>query len=234
MRRFRGLPLLVWALPSIFSLCAGAAFATSLKGKVKNHVYYSPANNFTVAVPSGTVQKRMRVEDNFSSDGGPGGLPVGVVSFAGDAGELIGIHFTRMPDKSIARPQSPDTREAALKGWLHEGAMPFWYLRASAQSRIVHEEMGTFEGMPVLLAVVVIPESSALLTTATQKRMDSRRGLVIFPRGQYVYLLSTETVTAFGLASGNAQTDSDEDWQKFAGELTAFYRSIVFTDNAGS
>lgn len=146
------------------------AFATSLKGKVENHVYYSPANNFTVAVPSGTFQKWMRAEANFSSDGGPGGIPIGVVSFSGDAGESIGIHYTRIPDQSMARLQSQDTREAALKGWLREGAMPFWYLSVSAQSRVVHEEITTLEGMPVLLAVVVIPEGSGLLTTATQTR----------------------------------------------------------------
>lgn len=112
--------------------------------------------------------------------------------------------------------------------------MPFWYLRVSPPSRIISEAMGTFEGMPVLLAVVVIPEASGLVTTATQKRMDSRRGLVIFPRGQFVYLLSAETVTAFGLASGNAQTEAAEDWQKFVGGLTTFYKSIVFTATAGS
>ena len=82
----------------------------------------------------------------------------------------------------------------------------------------------------MLLAVVVIPEASSLVTSATQKRMDSRRGLIIFPRGQFVYLLSTETVTAFGLASGGAQTESAEGWQTFVGGLKPFYRSIVFQE----
>ena len=107
-----------------------------------------------------------------------------------------------IPDQAVEKFQAPDTREEALKGWLHDGAMPFWYLRASPQSRITNEAMGTFEGMPILLAVVVIPEGSRLLTTATKKNMDSRRGLIIFPKGKFVYLLSTETVTAMGLTSG--------------------------------
>ena len=80
-----------------------------------------------------------------------------------------------IPDQAVEKFQAPDTREEALKGWLHDGAMPFWYLRASPQSRITNEAMGTFEGMPILLAVVVIPEGSRLLTTATKKNMDSRR-----------------------------------------------------------
>ncbi len=232
MKRFCALCLLVWALLFVFVFGADVAFAASLKGKVKSHVYHSPADNFTVPVPSGTFQKWMRAEDNFSSDGGPGHLPVGVVSFSDDTGGRIGIQYTRMPDETMAKLQAPDTREAALKAWLHDGAMPFWYLRAFPQSHITHEAMGTFEGMPALLAVVVIPEGSGMLVTATQKRMDSRRGLVIFPRGHFVYLLSTETITAFGLAGGGggALSDTDETWQKFASGLTEFYKSIVFQE----
>ncbi len=228
MTLFRGL-LRGWAVLFVVSLAVGLGFAGSLQGKVKSHVYYSPANNFTVPIPHGTSQKWSRVEDSFSSDGGPGGRPVGVVSFPDDAGFLLGIHYTMMPEQAMARLQAPDTREEALKAWLHEGAMPFWYLRASPQSRITREAMSTFEGMPVLLAMVVIPEGSAVMTTATQKRMDSRLGLIIFPKGQFVYLLSTETVTAMGLASGSTEAaKSDEGWQKFAGGQASFYRSIAF------
>jgi hypothetical protein len=228
MKRCCARCLLVRALLFILVLGSGVTFAASLKGKVKNHVYYSPVNNFTVPVPPGTFQKWARVNDNFSSDGGPSGLPVGVVSFPDDAGELIGIQYTRMPDGSMLRLQAPDTREEALKTWLHGGAMPFWYLRVSPQSRIVHEAMATFEGMPVLLAVVVVPEASELMDMATHKAMDSRRGLVIFPRGQFVYLLSIEMTTALSFGRGNPQAESDDDWQKFAGKLTGFYKSIVF------
>jgi hypothetical protein len=115
--------------------------------------------------------------------------------------------------------------DGEIKAW---ATRPYWYLRVSQQSRIVHEVMGTFEGMPVLLAVVMVPEASDLMDTATHKLMDSRRGLVIFPRGQFVYLLSIEMTTAFSVGRGNAQSESDEDWQKFAGRLTGFYKSIVF------
>ena len=63
MKRDCRLPWLGWAL--LFIALAGGASAASLKGKVKSHVYYSPANNFTVPVPSGTFQKWAGVEDNF-------------------------------------------------------------------------------------------------------------------------------------------------------------------------
>jgi hypothetical protein len=81
VKRFRGLPVRGWAVLFIIPFVVGLAFAGSLKGKVKSHVYYSPANNFTVPVPSGTFQKWSRVEDNFSSDGGPGGVRLALFLF---------------------------------------------------------------------------------------------------------------------------------------------------------
>lgn len=74
MTLFRGL-LRGWAVLFVVSLAVGLGFAGSLQGKVKSHVYYSPASNFMVPIPPGTSQKWSRVEDSFSSDGGPGGVP---------------------------------------------------------------------------------------------------------------------------------------------------------------
>ena len=227
IKRFYGLSSVVWALLAVFTLGGGLALADSLKGKVKKHVYYSPAKNFTVPIPSGIG---MRLNDGFEA--GAGGVSMGGVSFHDDFGKLMVIQYTMMPDQVMAKLQAPDTREEALKGWLHEGAMPAWYLRASPQSRVIHEEMGTFEGMPVLLAMAFIPQGSTVSVTENgiEKRLDSRRGLVIFQRGKFVYVLSTETMNTFAAAMGNAETEPGEGWQKFADGLKPFFRSIVFTD----
>jgi hypothetical protein len=235
MKRLGSFRLPVWALLSILFLGCGVTSAASLKGKVKNHVYYSPANNFTVPVPAGSMfQKWMTVDDDFKKDHATGDLPVGSVSFHDDFGALIGIQYAMVPDQYMVKLQSSDTQEEAMKAWLHQVVMPMLYLPAFPKSQITQEAVGTFEEMPALLAMVVIPEASGMVAfqQGTQKRMDSRRGIVIFPRGKFVYLLFTETLTALSLGQGKADLESAGDWQDFTGGLKTFYRSIVFQEAA--
>ena len=207
----------------IFALVATTIFASSLKGKIKKNVYYSPANNFSVPVPPGMG---MRVNDGYDKSG------TGAVSFHDDFGRQMGIHYMPVPAEVLPSLTSPDTREAALKGWLREGAMKTWFLPAIPKARVIHEEMDAFEGILALKAMVSLPEGSTttVMDSRGQRRLDSYRELIIFPKGKYVYMLTTETVTGFMAALPDSQKEPGEDWAKFAEGTKPFYKTIVFTE----
>ena len=215
--------LVFLAVVSLFVPAMTTIFANSLKGKIKKNVYYSPANNFTVPVPPGMG---MKANDAYDKSG------VGAVSFHDDFGAQTGIHYMLVPAEVLPSLASTETREANLKQWLHEGAMKTWFLPAIPKARVIHEEMDTFEGMAVLKAMVALPEGSTttVMDSQGQRRLDSYRGLIIFPKGKYMYMLTTETVTGFMAAQPESQREPGENWAKFVDGVKPFYKSIVFSE----
>lgn len=205
------------------------AAAGRMQGRVKHGVYQSPAMNFTVPVPKGMGT---RVSDDFREEGNS---RFGAVSFHDDFGNLMAIHYASIPPEAAAKFSDPDGTRSLLDSWLSMFAMPTWFLNASPQSRMLHQSVGSFEGLEVLVAQVEIPGGSPLVVqdSSGTRRMDSVRGLVIFQRGEYIYMLATET-RAFGTAFLGSQTEtapiSDAEWLRFVDRLKPFYRSIEFAE----
>ena len=224
MIRIRRTQRLAWVCFAMAVLGGGLAFGSSLKGKLKKNVYYSPANNFSVPVPSGLMG--MRVNDDFDEPG------IGLVSFHDDFGNQQGIHYMVMPAGAQAKLQAQETRDAELSRWLKEFALPVWFLHPFPNSRVIHEASDSFEGMTVLLAKLEIPEGSStvIFEQGKQRHMDSRRGLVIFTKGRFIYMLTKETVNAFTAAQASKEEDAGDGWKKFAESLKPFYKTIVFTE----
>jgi hypothetical protein len=221
------------SLPARAGLCLLACLlgATTLvaggtKGKVKKHVYYSPENNFNVPVPSGLGTK---VDDGYDKSG------VGAVSFHDDFGGQQGIHYMRIPPDVLPKFDETALPADMLSHWLNNVAMVTWFRPVSADSRVLHETAAPFENMEVLLAEVEIPSGSSMVVTdkSGTRRADSTRGLVIFRRGKYVYMLTTEEASVFAnfMASKSEKKEVPAgDWTKFAEGMKSFYHTISFTD----
>jgi hypothetical protein len=223
------------AVVAVLALLLGsdACFARGLEGQVKKGIYTSPAGNFRVPVPQGLG---MQVSDGYDKDGRNF---IGAVSFHDDFGSLVAIFYMKLePDQAAKFDQGGLPR---LAGWLPAVAMPIWFVPASPESRILHQEDGTFENMPVSLAQVEIPGGSALTTidpSGRQTRVDSVRGLIIFRRGNYIYMLAKEQSAGdaiFGVAkapdnAAAAAAEPEGQWKGFVSELTASYQSVVFID----
>jgi len=216
------------------------AEAARMQGKVKHGVYQSPSRNFTVPVPQGMG---MKVSDGFQKDDQ---LQMGAVSFHDDWGNLQGIHYCTVPEQIKGNFAEPAKTEYELVRWLENFAMPAWFQSASPQSRLLHSEFTKFEGLEVLAAEVEIPGGSALVVqdASGAHRPDSVRGLVVFRRGDYFYMLTTETKSVLGdliatkpaqQAEAPAQAEpspapDDTAWIKFTDRLAPFYRTITFVD----
>jgi len=201
-------------------LGATILLAGETKGKVKKHVYYSPEKNFTVPVPSGI---NMRVEDRYDAGG------AGAVSFRDDFGTQQGVYYMRIPVEVAAKFDEAAHPGELLSRWLNHMAMPGFF----PNSRLAHETAAPFESMEVVLAEVEIPSGSTMVVTdrSGTRRLDSTRGLVIFRRGTYVYMLDVEETSASSETNKTEKKDEPaEDWTKFADRIKPFYESISFTD----
>jgi hypothetical protein len=210
-------------------LLGAAVVAGGTKGKVKNHVYYSPENNFNVPVGRGMFGA-MKIDDSYDKSG------VGAVSFHDDFGSNTGIHYMRIPPEALAKFDAAAHPDQLLSDWLNNAAMPGWFRHASPDSKVLHETAANFENMEVLLAEVEIPGGSAMVVMdkGGNRRLDSRRGLIIFRRGKYIYMLTDEQQTVIGsMNSKREKTPKEEapkDWATFADGMKYFYKSITFTD----
>lgn len=209
------------ALALLLIVTAAAAGGVS-RGKVKKGIYASPLGDFTVPVPSGLG---MRVSDAFNKEAG-----IGAVSFHDDFASLDGIACMWLTPEGQAALADSTRHLVALEAWLRDFAMPTWFLPASPSSRLSHVAPGDFEGMRALLAVVEIPGGSPAMDLKTGRRLDSRRGLAIFRRGERIYMLFKETGgLLYTIRADSAAAASDSAWAAFVPSLGTFYRSMRFT-----
>ena len=176
-----------------------------LKGKVKKSIYYSPAENFSLPVPKGDGSDwagfvGVHTHEGYATDGA-----MGVVSFADDFGKVLGIGFLLAHEQAL--PALADTTQTfvLIEEWIRQFALPNFFSSASTGSRVVRVDEIRFAGAPAALALVNIPGGStiAVVTDGKQRTLDSRRGLLVFVRDGYVYMLYNET-----LPRGEALADS--------------------------
>ena len=137
--------------------------------------FKSPLKNFAIMIPEfpfgTTVQKQNSKEG-------------GTVSFLGVTGAVRRIDYTRLPT-DIALPTDSTELQALYHMALDD------LLRANPSS-LLTERPYTLDNAVMLLAPVSFPAGSHLQDAASGKRMDSIRGVLIFARGGFMYLLHTE------------------------------------------
>ncbi|GAA0852912.1 hypothetical protein [Aliiglaciecola litoralis] len=158
--------------------CAGI----SIKGKVEDGHYYSPLNNFSVP-----LRKAMglRIQDQNDADGGR-------VSFPDDWGYLEAITYVRIPAADSAMFTATETRDQAYRTFISEYAMPVLFRSVSNEAEIIHEEFLGESSSRNYFAIVNIPNGSVTVDVKTNKRLDSVRGLLIFDKKGFIYMLESE------------------------------------------
>jgi len=171
------------------------------KETVSGDTYQSPLANFTVPLPS---WQGLQISDKSDSDSGR-------VTFFADLGQLRAVTYLRNPadSESVFKGEERDT---AYKGFLKVYIWPSLYGRAPKGAQIVHEEfVGDGDGR-AYFAVVNIPEGSTLTDVKVNKRRDSVRGLIIFEKRGFMYMVEQEmnsissAVTATALTSGQLES----------------------------
>jgi len=155
--------------------------------------YISPLKNFTVSIPQ---WNGLQIQDGHDKNGGR-------VSFHDDFGNLQSITYLRLPQKLIAKMlNNPALRDKSYSGFLHNFAMPNLYRPASPESKVIHEEFIGLGDKRAYFAVVQIPEASIMVDVKNNKRMDSVRGVLVFEKRGFVYMLGDEMNSVFNQATG--------------------------------
>lgn len=164
------------------------AGCATTKGTVGGGKYQSPLNNFTVALPNWTNLKiRDQSDDNSGS-----------VSFLDDLGSLSAITYSRLPADSDATFKDNEKRYAAYRDYFKNVAMPTFSSRAVKGMRTVREELLDDGNNKVYFALIDLPEGSALVDSKKNRRFDAMKGLLIFDRNGFIYMVEHEMSSVFG------------------------------------
>jgi hypothetical protein len=203
---------------AICALCAAVGCAGTAVGPRAGELYISPHGNFEVPVPSmGLFGDPPTIEEGSDETGGR-------IAFHDDTGTLKSITYLKLPPGSDDVLADPERREAAVRGFLHDYALPELFRQGDTGAEVLLEEpIGSglsFE----YLAVVRFPEGSVLEDMVSGKRLDSTRTLMIFPNAGYMYMLGSDG----GMLGGGQGEWSDAMTESARKALTAFRSTIRF------
>lgn len=181
----------------IVSSCASVA----IKGRVDGGKYYSPLDNFSVPLRNAMG---LKIQDQNDAEGGR-------VSFPDDWGYLEAITYLRLPADYSAVLADSGKRDAAYRIFVGDYAMQTLFRRASEQSAIVKDEFLDVGGSRAYFAIVNIPGASAMVDPKTNKRLDSLRGLLVFDKNGFMYMLESEMNYAVSRAAASSLSTAQVD-----------------------
>lgn len=176
----------------IVSLVAVGCATT--KGKISSGKYESPMGNFSVLLPNFLG---LNVQDQNDEYGGR-------VSMHGDFGDLWAVTYLRLPESANALHRNLSERDASYRSFITDLQMQDLFLRASSQAKIVHEEYLYKDDKRAYFAVVNIPEGSVLVDMKNNKRFDSVRGLLVFSKNGFMYMLESEINSIFSQVNSSS------------------------------
>ena len=176
---------------SSFLIAVSLCFIVGCAGFHSPNLYSSPHGNFDVPVlDSGLFSyKPARVQEDSDNLGGR-------VVFYDDGFFRLhrSITYRRLPADADGILSDAGKREAAVRGFFYDYALPELFEPVSRDTEILLEEIIWTGSAVEYFAVIRIPEGS-ILTDGAGKRLDSIRALLIFPHGKYMYMLGFDNMT---------------------------------------
>lgn len=152
-------------------------------GESEGRKYVSPLGNFSAEFPK--MGPGVRIQDPHDKDSG-------WVSVHDDIGNLRSIMYLRLSGEEIkAALSSAEMRRPALEAFLTAYVMPEQIERASPKATVQHTELVNFGSDSALFVVVDIPEGSTMFDVRANRAYDTKRGLLILNKGNFMYMLSS-------------------------------------------
>jgi hypothetical protein len=193
------------------------ALALALTGSAQAQIYTSPLDNFTVPVPKGVGQ---RVQPQNDNDGG-------IVAFHDDFGGYRSIFYLRLSPSSIELQKDPEAHRANLEKFFNEYAMTWLFKPASPSASVLHSEHTRFGEESAYFAIVNLPESSTMFDVKAKKRHNTKRGMMVFERGRFIYMVgSGENPSVLEL--GNGEKPLEKLIEAERAKLASFASTISF------
>ena len=179
--------------------------------------YFSPLNNFSVPIPAGLG---LRVQEEASTEGGG-------VAFHDDLGNFKSISYLRQPPEALKAQMDPIHQRAILVGFLNDFAMPNLFKPVSPDANILYREHINVGDDNAYFAIVEIPGGSTMFDVRANKRHDTKRGLLIFFKEKFIYMLSSgENPSVLELGQPPKPLDKLVEYEKES--LLSFRSKITF------
>jgi len=202
--------------------------AQEAKGIKPGKTYTSPLKDFEVTAPKLCLGTKIQQEHDKTG---------GTVAFVSDVGQIDRIDYERLNADAATTIAQADS---AVKLALYVEHLNSTVLQPNKATLLVKEPF-TFEQTETLFAVAEFPGGSALAEATwsegemTLERKDSVRGLMVFTRGEFIYVLHHEVGIDFdaiwscGLSGqGGPQLTPEERDQVAKDGLQKFYAMIAF------
>jgi hypothetical protein len=202
-----------WAI--LFVLLISSCAGLSLQGKVMENRYYSPMNDFSIALPR---LMEMKIEDQVDPYGGS-------VAFLEPTGRFWVVDYMRLPPDFASKYSSQEKRDEAYRMYVADMALQN-ALKYSSQSSLVKEEFIDVNGSRGYFAIINIPEGSRLTDAVTKKRLDSVRGHLVFEKNGFMYMPGYEMNYAGERINVSSLTDKQVENAKEA--LAQIKESMIF------
>lgn len=197
------------------SLFLGGCAMTS--GQIADGRYFSPSNNFSVPIPDGLG---LRVQEESTTEGGG-------VAFHDDLGNLKSIFYLRLSPETLKTQNDSIKQRAILVSFLDDFAMPNLFKPVSPGANILHREHLNVGDYNAYFAIVEIPGGSTMFDVGANKKLDTRRGLLIFVNGRFMYMLSSgENPSVLELGQPDKPLDKLVEYEKES--LLSFRSRIIF------
>ncbi len=201
----------------INKLLAVIVLALGLVSAAHAQMYTSPLDNFSVPVPKGIGQ---RVQPQNDNDGG-------IVAFHDDFGGYRSIFYLRLSPRSIELQKDPEAHRANLEKFFNEYAMTWLFKPASPTASVLHSEHTRFGEENAYFAIVNLPEGSTMFDVKAKKRHNTKRGMMVFARGQFIYMVgSGENPSVLELGSSEKPLDKLIEAER--AKLISFASTIGF------
>lgn len=200
---------------ALLSLIIAGCAGVSIKGEVTEGRYHSPMNNFSIALPR---LMGMKIEDQVDPPGGG-------VAFREITGLFWLVDYMRLPNGFASTFSSPEKLDDAYRMYVTDFALQA-DLKYSPRSSIVKEGFIEASGSRGYFAIVNVPEGSRVVDGVTNKRLDSVKGLLVFEKNGFMYMLGCEMNYAGHLTNASSLTTKQvEDAQA---TLKRMKESMIF------
>lgn len=201
----------------IREFAAVIVLALVLNGSARAETYTSPLDNFTVPVPKGIGSN---VQPENDKDGG-------IVAFHDDFGGYRSIFYIRLSPRSIELQKDPEAHRENLEKFFNEYAMTWLFKPASPGASVLHSEQTQFGEASAYFAIVNLPEGSTMFDARAEKRHDTKRGMLVFARGGFLYMVgSGENPSVLEL--GDPERPIEKLVEAERAKLTSFASTISF------
>lgn len=168
-------------------LVKGKVKSGKILGTIKDNVYHSPGELYTIEIPPATDQGGY-IEDNYDE-----GDSAGVVFF-NDFGFLLKLEFDALPlEVTSIIQQFPEIKDEVLDAIFFD-VMLNQIKHAIHGTHVLHEEKLTLDnGEPALFVVLDMPRSATLSDMKTGLHLDAKRGyLFYFTKSGYLINISMQ------------------------------------------